>query len=217
MVPIKEDGKHTEFTLTPTINNLTNDQHLSNETNEGTIETELDYAAFGDNLDTASHGTLDSLDTHNNIPAGQTNNSFKTATGDLYKTNRKLQNLQMENVIKEMVATILNDAKATTIRNAIQQEIARALHDEELDIQQSQTSITLGKQITMATSMEKLLLKWMEKTKTEYKLLKQQRQSGSGNHPPIRLTCTNQRRQTTNLGEALATCHCHGQGTQNSL
>jgi hypothetical protein len=79
----------------------------------------------------------------------------------------------MENDIKEMVATILNDAKETTIRNAIQQEIARALHDEELDIQQSQISITLGQQITMATSMEELLFKQMEKTKTEYKLLKQ--------------------------------------------
>jgi hypothetical protein len=79
----------------------------------------------------------------------------------------------MEHDIKEMVATILNDAKETTIRNAIEQEIARALHDEELDIQQSQISITLGQQITMAASMEELLLKRMEKTKTEYKLLKQ--------------------------------------------
>jgi hypothetical protein len=79
----------------------------------------------------------------------------------------------MEHDIKEVVATILNDAKETTIRNAIQQEIARALHNEELDIQQSQISITLGQQITMAASMEELLLKQMEKTKTEYKLLKQ--------------------------------------------
>jgi hypothetical protein len=80
----------------------------------------------------------------------------------------------MEHGIKEMVATILVDAKETTImKNAIQQEIARALHGEELDIQQSQISITLGQQLTMVVSMEELLLKWMEKTKTEYKLLKQ--------------------------------------------
>jgi hypothetical protein len=80
----------------------------------------------------------------------------------------------MEHDIKEMVATILVDAKETTImKNAIQQEIARALHGEELDIQQSQISITLGQQLTMVVSMEELLLKWMEKTKTEYKLLKQ--------------------------------------------
>jgi ribosomal protein S24E len=131
----------------------------------------LNYAAFVDDLDTASHDTLDSLDTHNNIPAGQTNDSFQTTTGD--KTNRSLQNLQMENDIKELVVTILHNAKETTNRNTIQQEIARALHDEELDIQQSQILITLGQHITMATSMEELLLKQMEKTKTEYKLLKQ--------------------------------------------
>jgi hypothetical protein len=76
MVLKKEDGKQTEFTLTPAINNLSNDQHLSNKTKEETIERELEYAAFVDDLDTTSHGTLDSLDTHNNIPAGQTNNSF---------------------------------------------------------------------------------------------------------------------------------------------
>ncbi len=171
----KEDGhrKRTEFTLTPTINNLTNDQHLSNETKEETKETELDYEAFVDELDNESQGTIDSLDNNSHIPTGPTEDSFQTATGDLHKTNRTIQHLQMEHDIKEMVATILNDAKETTIRNAIQQEVARALHDEELDIQQSQISITLGQQITMAASMEELLLKRMEKTKTEYKLLKQ--------------------------------------------
>ena len=167
----KEDGKR--FTLTPTINNLTNDQYLSNEIKEETKEMELDYKAFVDELDTASQGTINSLDTNSHIPTRPTEDSFQTATGDLHKTNRTIQHLQMEHDIKEMVATILNDTKETTIRNAIKQEISRALHDEELDIQQIQISITLGEQITMAAPMEELLLKRMEKTKTEYKLLKQ--------------------------------------------
>jgi hypothetical protein len=169
----KEGGKRKEFTLTPTINNLTNDQHLSNETKEETKEMELDYKAFVNELDTASQGTINSLDTNSHIPTRPTEDSFQTATGDFHTTNWTIQHLQMQHGIKEMVATILNDAKETTIRNAIEQEIARALHDEELDIQQSQISITLGQQITTAASMEELLLKQMEKTKTEYKLLKQ--------------------------------------------
>jgi hypothetical protein len=137
----KEDGK---FTLTPTINNLTNDQHLSNEAKEETKETELDYEAFVDDLDTVSHGTIDSLDNNSHTVIGPIDDSFQTAIRDLHKTNRTIQHQQMEHDIKEMVATILDDAKETTIRNAIQQEITRALHDEELDIQQSQISSTLG-------------------------------------------------------------------------
>jgi hypothetical protein len=162
-----------EFTLTPTISNLTYNRHLSNETKEETKETELDYEAFVEELDTESQGTIDSLDNNSYTPTGPTEESFQTATGDPHKTDRTIQHLQMEHDIKEKVATILNDAKETTIRNAIQQEIARALHDEELDIQQSQISITLGQQITTAALMEELLIKRMEKTKTEYKLLKQ--------------------------------------------
>jgi hypothetical protein len=141
----------------PTINNLTNGQHLSNENKEETTEAELDYKTFVDNLDDESQGTIDSLEDNKSrlIPTGPTDNSFQTAIGDPHKTNHTIQHLQMENDIKEMVATILNNAKKTTIRNAIQQEIARVLHDEEeLDIQQSQISITLGQQITTATSME---------------------------------------------------------------
>jgi hypothetical protein len=91
----------------------------------------------------------------------------------------------MEHDIKEMVATILNDAEETTIRSAIEQEIARALHDEELDIQQSQISITLGQQISMAVLMEELLLKRMEKTKTEYKLLKQHQKELAENNDTL--------------------------------
>jgi hypothetical protein len=45
---------------------------------------------------------------------------------------------------------ILDAERETTIKDAIHQELARALHNEELDIQQSQISITLGQQITMA-------------------------------------------------------------------
>jgi predicted RNase H-like nuclease (RuvC/YqgF family) len=41
-----------------------------------------------------------------------------------------------------------------------------------LVIQQSQISITLGQQITMATSMDELLMNRTEKTKQEYKTLK---------------------------------------------
>jgi hypothetical protein len=42
--------------------------------------------------------------------------------------------------MKEMVATILAEENKTTIKNAIHQELVRALHDEslsELDIQSS--------------------------------------------------------------------------------
>jgi hypothetical protein len=71
-----------------------------------------------------------------------------------------------------MVIQILDAEQETTIKDAIHQELARALHDEELDIQQSQISITLGQQITMATSMDELLMNHMEKTKLEYNTLK---------------------------------------------
>jgi hypothetical protein len=84
----KEDGKR--FTLTPTITNLTNNQHLSNETKEETKEMELDYEAFVNELDTASQGTIDSLDTNSHIPTRPTEDSFPTATGDLHKTNQSI-------------------------------------------------------------------------------------------------------------------------------
>jgi anti-sigma28 factor (negative regulator of flagellin synthesis) len=124
----KEDGKRKEFMLTPTINNLTKNQHLSNETKEETKEMELDYEAFVDELDTAGQGTINSLATNSHIPTRPTKDSFQTATGDLHKTNRTIQHLQMEHNIKEMGSTILNNAKETIIRNAIEQEITRALH-----------------------------------------------------------------------------------------
>jgi aspartate/tyrosine/aromatic aminotransferase len=72
----KEDGKRTEFTLTPTINNLTNNQHLSNKAKEETKETELDCEAFVADLDTESHGTIVSLDNNSHIPTGPTDDSF---------------------------------------------------------------------------------------------------------------------------------------------
>jgi CRISPR/Cas system-associated exonuclease Cas4 (RecB family) len=71
-----------------------------------------------------------------------------------------------------MVMQILDAERETTIKDAIHQELARALHDEKLDIQQSQISITLGQQISMATSMDELLMTCMEQTKLEYKTLK---------------------------------------------
>jgi hypothetical protein len=84
----KADGK---FTLTPTINNLTKDQHLSNEAKEETKETQLDYKAFVNDLDTVSHGPIDSIDNNSHTAIGPTDNSFQTATGDLHKTNRIIQ------------------------------------------------------------------------------------------------------------------------------
>jgi hypothetical protein len=104
--------------------------------------------------------------------------------------------------------------------------------NEELDIQQSQISITLGQQITTAASMEELLLKWMEKTKTEHKLLKQHRKKLAETNDTLTQGIIQasdllaqikeeeqqiQGRGTTNLGTTCATRHQHGQGTQDGI
>jgi hypothetical protein len=103
VVITKKDEQRTESTLTPTITNLTKEQHLTKETKE----TVLDNETFVDNLDNESYGTINSLE--DNIllttwPAN--NNSFQTATGELHRTNWIIQYLQMRTRIKEMMATI---------------------------------------------------------------------------------------------------------------
>jgi hypothetical protein len=175
----QDDNQETTPSFTPSINN---------QTHKFLHETDLD----DDTLENASYTS----DSPTNITADATiepfqteeatNESFQTATEELDKANQTLY----QHDIQAVVMKIPDEERDTSIKDAIHQELARALHDEELDIQQSQISITLGQQITMATSMDKLLMTRMEKTKLEYKTLQhhQKELAGKNEHLAKELT-----------------------------
>jgi hypothetical protein len=151
------DDRNTTSSFTPTINNLTHEFLQETDLDNDTLENDS-YAS--DSLtNITANATLEPFQTEE-----ATNESFQTTTEELNKANQTLY----QHDIQAMVMKILDEERDTTIKDAIHQELARALHDEELDIQQSQISITLGQQITMATSMDELLMTRMEKTKMEY-------------------------------------------------
>jgi hypothetical protein len=56
----------------------------------------------------------------------------------------------------------------------MQQELTIGLNDEEMDLQQTEVSITLGQRITTAEAIKKLLDKRITKARNNYESIKNQ-------------------------------------------
>ena len=111
----------------------------------------------------------DSLATANNVP-------FQTTTQDFERTleraTKNLTDIDQEDHIRQLLIKVISEERQKSIKTAIQQELIIALNDEEMDLQQTEVSTTLGQRITTAEAIEKLLDKRITKARNNYESIK---------------------------------------------
>jgi predicted phage-related endonuclease len=67
---------------------------------------------------------------------------------------------------------VISDERQKSIKTAIQQELILALNNEEMDLQQTEVSTTLGQRISTEEAIEKLLDKRIAKARINYESIK---------------------------------------------
>jgi hypothetical protein len=102
--------------------------------------------------------------------------NYQTTTQDFERTleraTKNLTDIDQEEHIRQLLLKVISEERHKSIKTAIQQELVSALNDEEMDLQQTEISTTLGQRITTAEAIEKLLDKRITKARNNYESIK---------------------------------------------
>ena len=145
----------------------------SNTTPSNFLTQKIETTAFDDDFTQEPEEEQDlddnSLAMANNVP-------FQTTTQDFERTleraTKNLTDIDQEDHIRQLLIKVISEERQKSIKTAIQQELIIALNDEEMDLQQTEVSTTLGQRITTAEAIEKLLDKRITKASNNYESIK---------------------------------------------
>jgi hypothetical protein len=105
----------------------------------------------------------------NNVPVQTITQDFEHT---LERATKNLTNIDQEDHIRQLLPKVNSEERQKSIKTAIEQELTIALINEEMDLQQTEVSTTLGQPITTAKAIKKLLDKRITKACNNYESIK---------------------------------------------